>query len=126
MSVYYKRNTNIYISKATNASANATNTVQLNVKDFSFNQASRVVEVGRNTLEPTQERTLDPHIAAISPVSFSFSTYVLPTVDTVVTSPEEYLWISLMGTDNVSSNSTQSIISFANGNVSTLHVLYLT
>lgn len=123
MTVFYTRNTNIYISKATNASANATNTVQLNVRDFSYSQISRLSEVGRETLDPLQERTTDPHIAAINPVNFTFSTYVLPTIDTNVTSPEEYLWISLMGTDNVSSNTVQSIIDFADGNVAELQNL---
>lgn len=120
MAVYLKRNTNIYISKAPNASANATNTVQLTVKDFSFNQNSRVDKVGRETLDPTQERTLAPHVAALSPVDFKFTTYVLPVVDTNVTSPEEYLWVSLMGTDNVTSSPTQSTIDFAEGNTATL------
>ena len=61
----------------------------------------------------------------ISPVNFSFTTYVLPTVDTNVTSPEEYLWISLMGTDTVTSSPTQSSIDFADGNVAELQNLTL-
>jgi len=125
MAVYLKRNTNIYISKAPNASANATNTVQLNVKDFSYNQNGRIVEVGRETLDPTQERTLDPYISSISPVNFTFTTYVLSTVDTNVTSPEEYLWVSLMGVDSLTSTPTQSTIDFANGNVAELQNLTL-
>lgn len=125
MAVYLKRNTNIYISKADQASANATNTVQLNVKDFSFNQVSRVDKVGRDTLDPTQERTLRPHIAALAPVNFTFTTYVLPVEESLVTSPEEYLWVSLMGTDNVTSSSTESIIDFSDGNVATLAELTL-
>jgi len=120
MTVFYKRNTNIYISKAPDGSANATNTVQLNVKDFSYNQNSRVVEVSRHTLDPTEERTLDPHIASITPVNFTFTTYVLSVVDTNVTSPEEYLWISLMGLDSTTSSPTESTIDFANGNVAEL------
>lgn len=125
MAVYYKRNTDIYISKADNASANATNTVLLNVKDFSYNQTSNTVEVGRDTLDPTQERTTDPHLAVISPVNFTFTTYVLSTVDTNVTSPEEYLWVSLMGSDNLTSTPTQSTIDFADGNVAELQNLTL-
>jgi hypothetical protein len=125
MAVFYKRNTDLYISKASNASANATNTVQLNVKDFSYNQNSSVVEVSRSTLDPTEARTVDPHIANISPVNFTFTTYVLPTVDTNVTSPEEYLWASLMGVDNFTSTPTQSTIDFANGNVAELQNLTL-
>jgi len=123
MTVFYKRNTDIYISKAPNASADATNTVQLRVKDFSYNQNSRTDKVGRNTLNPTQVRTLTPHIAAVMPVDFTFTTYVLPLVDTNVTSPEENLWISLMGADSLSSNPTSSTIDFANGNVAELQNL---
>jgi len=123
MAFFYKRNTDIYISKAADASANATNTVQLKVKDFSYNQSSQVVGVGRNTLDPTQSRTPVPHIASVSPVTFTFVTYVLPVVDTNVTSPEEYLWVSLMGVDTLSSNPTSSTIDFANGNVAELQNL---
>lgn len=125
MSVYFKRNTNIYISKAPNASANATNTVQLNVKDFSFNQSSRTDSVGRNTLQSLQERTVEPYLTAIFPVNFTFTTYVLSEVDTNVTSPEEYLWVSLMGSDNITSSPTQSAIDFADGNVASLAELTL-
>jgi len=127
MTVFYKRNTNIYISKVPNASANATNTVQLNVKDFSYNQSSSVKEESRNTLNPTEERTSDPHIAVIAPVNFTFTTYVLSTVDTNVTSPEEYLWTSLMGADTIegspNSSPTESTVDFADGNVAELHNL---
>lgn len=120
MTIFYKRNTNIYISKNPNASADATNTVQLRVKDFSYNQSSRVESISRNTLDPSQDRTLAPHIPGISPVSFSLTTYVLSVVDTNVTSPEEYLWISLMGADILSSSPTESTIDFADGNVAEL------
>lgn len=127
MAVYYKRDTNIYISKASNASANATNTVQLNVKDFSYNQNSRLEEVQRNTLDPLQERTIDPYLVGIAPVNFTFTTYVLSVVDTNVTTPDEYLWTSLMGSDTISgspnSTPTQSTIDFADGNVAELHNL---
>jgi hypothetical protein len=125
MAVFLKRDTNIYISKDPNASADATNTVQLKVRDFSYSKDSRLDAVGRNTLDPTQTRTLAPYISAISPVRFTFVTYVLPLVDTNVTSPEEYLWVSLMGVDSLTSNSTSSTIDFANGNVATLRNLTL-
>lgn len=129
MTVFFKRNIDIYISKAPNASADATNTVKLNVKDFSYNQSSSVDNVGRETLDPTEERTLAPHISIVSPVNFSFTTYILPMTDTntpnYVTSPEEYLWVSLMGVDSLTSNSTSSTIDFANGNVATLRNLTL-
>lgn len=97
----------------------------MTVKDFSFNRDSRVEIVGRETLNPTQDRTVAPHIAAISPVNFTFTTYVLPTVDTNVTSPEEYLWVSLMGEDTVTSGPTESTIDFADGNVPELQNLTL-
>lgn len=125
MAVFYKRNTNIYISKNPNASADATNTVQLNVRDFSYNQRSSISNIGRDTLDPTQVRTLAPNISVLAPVEFSFTTYVLPLVDTNVTSPEEYLWVSLMGVDSLSSNSTSSTIDFTDGNVATLRNLTL-
>jgi hypothetical protein len=125
MAVFLKRNTDIYISKVPNASANATNTVQLKVKDFSYNQRSNSVNVGRETLDPNQERILAPHISTVAPVNFSLTTYVLPLVDTNVTSPEEYLWVSLMGADSLTSNSTSSTIDFADGNVGTLPELTL-
>jgi len=114
--LYLKRDTGIYISKGGD-------TVRLNVKDFSFNTSSRIENVSRNILDPTQARGIAPHIAAIAPVSFSFTTYILPEIDTNVTSPEEYLWVSLMGSDSVTSNSTSSTIDFADGNVGSLQEL---
>lgn len=125
MALFYKRNTDIYISKNPNASADATNTVQLNVKDFSYNKISNSVEVGRETLDPLQERTTDPHVVSVSPINFSFTTYILPLVDTNVTSPEEFLWVSLMGADSLTSNPTSSTIDFSDGNVSELRNLTL-
>lgn len=127
MALYYKRNTDIYISKASDSSAGISNTVKLNVKDFSFNQASNIVNVGRDTLDPLQERIVAPYVSIVAPVTFSFTTYILPLVDTNVTSPEEYLWTSLMGDDTIpgKSNSTTSTIDFADGNVSSLHELTL-
>lgn len=128
MSLYFKHTTDIYISKVSDSSANAGNTVLLNVKDFSFNQSSNVEIVGRNTLNPNQERTVDPYLSTISPVSFSFVTYILPIKPgATVTSPEEYLWTSLLGDDTIPGNSgaTTSTIDFADGNVSSLHELTL-
>ena len=121
----FKRDTNIYISKADNASANSTNTVDITVKDFSFNQRSSMEVVGRQTFDATENRGVDPHISAVSPISFSFVTYINPLVDTNVTSPEEYLWVSLMGSDSLTSNPTSSTIDFANGNVKELQNLTL-
>jgi len=123
MAVYLKRNTDIYISTEAFGSANASNTVKLRVKDFSYNQNSNVTGVGRNTLDPTQRRTPVPHISAVAPVTFTLVTYVLPLVDTNVTSPEEYLWVSLMGENTLSSSPTSSTIDFANGNVAELQNL---
>lgn len=122
---FYKHKTNIYISKAPNATADNTNTVQLNVIDFSFNQPSNIELISRNTLSPTQDRIVDPYASILAPVSFSFTTYVNPLVDTNVTSPEEYLWVSLMGSDTVTSNSTSSTFDFADGNVQELQNLTL-
>jgi hypothetical protein len=104
---------------------NTDNTVKLSVKDFSYNRTSLVEKVARNTLDPNETRTIAPHVAALSPVNFSFTTYIDPLVDTNVTSPEEYLWVSLMGDDTVTSNPTSSTINFANGNVPELHNLTL-
>jgi len=127
MTVFYKRNTDIYISKNPNASADATNTVQLKVKDFSYDQSSSVIEVARETLNPTKERIQAPHVAVIAPVNFTFTTYILSTLDSTVTSPEEYLWTSLMGADTIegspNSTSTESTIDFADGNIAELHNL---
>lgn len=126
MSVYLQRNTDIYISKGTNASANATNTVLINVRDFSFNKSASIVNVGRDTIDSTQQRTVRPHVSTVAPVNFQFTTYVLPLVDTVVTSPEEYLWVSLLGFDfSGSSSATTSTINFQNGNVAQLQELTL-
>ena len=127
MGLYYKRNYEIYISTEADSNANANNTVLLNVKDFSFNQSSNIERVGRETLDPSQERTVDPYLSTIAPVSFSFVTYILPIIDgSVVTSPEEYLSASLLGdTAGITPSGTDSIINFANGNVSTLQELTL-
>ena len=122
---YYKRNTSIYVSKASNALADASNTVKLTVKDFSYNQNSRVDRVSRDTLSSTQARTISPYVGSVTPVTFNIVTYVLPLVDTNVTSPEENLWIGLMGVDSLTSNPTNSTIDFANGNVSELQNLTL-
>lgn len=127
MSITLKRNYNIYVSKSTTAPFNSGNTVQLLVQDFSFNRASNLGRIDRNTIDPNKERTITPYTQSIAPVSFSFSTYILPLVDTNVTSPEEYLWTSLMGNDSIAgtpnSTPTSSTIDFAEGNVGTLHEL---
>ena len=124
MAVFLKRNTNIYISTAAQGSANASNTAQLNVKDFSFNQSANIVEVGRETIDPDQERTLKPYIDRINPVDFSFTTYILPMLEGNVTSPEENLWISLIGsTSAISSNASSSVLDFSQGNVPELQNL---
>jgi hypothetical protein len=125
MAVFYKRSTDIYISKNPNGTASSANTNKINVKNFSYNQTNRIQEVSRSTINPTEERTISPHVAAVAPVNFSFTTYILPLVDTNVTSPEEYLWISLLGADSLTSNSTSSTIDFADGNVAELHNLTL-
>lgn len=129
MSVILKRDYNLYISKAPNASADSTNTVQLLVRDFSFNTSSNTNNISRETLDADEERTVTPYVSTVSPVSFSFSTYILPLVDTNVTSPEEYLWTSLMGSDTIAgspnSTPTSSTIDFSEGNVGSLHELTL-
>ena len=125
MSVIFKRDYNIYISTASNGSENAGNTVQLKVKDFSFNQSANIDKGNRNPMDPTTERTQEPFISIISPVTFSFTTYIKPLVDTNVTSPEEYLWTSLMGNDTITNTPTNSTIDFADGNVGSLQELTL-
>jgi hypothetical protein len=122
MAFYYKHATDIYISKAPNASADATNTVKLKVIDFSFNQTSNLTRLGRNTINPAQDRGIALYTSVVNPVSFSITTYINPVVDTNVTSPEEYLWLSLMGVDDVGTPTpTTQIIDFADGfNVSEL------
>lgn len=125
MSIALKRNYNLYISKAANGSQSTGNTVQLLVKDFSFNQRSNIDKVSRETLNAAQERTVDPYIRSIAPVNFSFTTYIKPLVSTNVTSPEEYLWVSLMGSDLITNSPTQATIDFADGNVGSLHELTL-
>lgn len=121
MAVFLKRSTEIYISKTTEASANATNTVKLNVKDFSFNKSSNIELVGRETIDPSQVRTVKPHIQNISPVSFNFTTYVTPLLDTVAVSPDEYLWLSLVGAGaGLSYTVNDYTADFSSGNVATL------
>jgi hypothetical protein len=126
---FYKRTTNIFISKESFDNANATNTVQLSVKDFSYNRRSSSVNIGRETLDPTQARIVKPTVTVVAPVEFNLTTYVLPLVDSnspgYVTSPEEYLWVSLLGADSLTSNSTSSTIDFEDGNVGTLQNLTL-
>ena len=122
---FYKYKTNIYVSTSDNSGADATNTVQIAVRDFSFNQQSLSVLVSRETLDPTQSRDVKPYVTALLPVEFSFSTYISPLLDTNVTSPEENLWIGLMGSDSLTSDSSSSEIDFADGNVQTLQNLTL-
>ena len=129
MSIVLKRNYEFYISKSTSAPFNSSNTVKLLVKDFSFNRASNTDKAERKTLDANQERIVTPFISVVSPVTFSFSTYIKPLVDTNVTSPEEYLWTSLMGNDTIAgspnSTPTSSTIDFSEGNVGSLHELTL-
>jgi hypothetical protein len=126
MSFYFKRNYEIYISTETESNANAANTISLNVKDFSFNQSSNIERVGRETLDPNQERTVDPYLSTVAPVQFSFTSYMLPMKDggNNVNSPEEYLWVSLLGaTAGFSPGATSSTFDFSEGNVATLQEL---
>jgi hypothetical protein len=123
MSFYHKSNINVYISKAAEGSANAGNTVLLNVKNFSFNQMSNMEVVSRETLDSNQERTVDPYLSTISPVNFSFTTYMLPMKSGNVVCPDEYLWVSLLGADSLTSISTSLTIDFSDGNVATLQEL---
>ena len=125
MSIVFKRNYNIYISKAANGSQSTGNTVQLRVKDFSFNQSANIDKVNRNPMDPTTERVTQPFVSTVAPVTFSFTTYIKPLVSTNVTSPEEYLWVSLLGSDTISNSPTNSTIDFADGNVGSLHELTL-
>src|SRR5210317_497451 len=129
MSIALKRDYNIYVSKAAEGSADNTNTVQLLVHDFSFNRSANLDSVGRETLSSTQVRTVAPHISIINPVTFTFNTYMLPLVDTNVTSPDEYLWTSLLGADVIGSTPystpTTSTIDFSEGNVGSLYELTL-
>jgi hypothetical protein len=75
---FFKRNTKLYISKGTKSTTTTDNTVQLSVKDFSFNRQSSMVEVGRNTLDVSQDRGIKPFVSVISPVTFTFTTYITP------------------------------------------------
>ena len=126
MSIVLKRNYEIYISKSNSAPYTQSNTVKILVKDFDFNQSANIDKASRETLDPLQERTVDPFVSLVSPVTFSLTTYILPLVDTNVTSPEEYLWLSLLGNEaGISNNPTTSTINFAQGNVGSLHELTL-
>jgi hypothetical protein len=117
MAFYYKNSTDVYVSYASSASgANASNTNKLNVIDFSFNKSSSSINVGRNTLNPSQDRGVAPYVSVVTPVSFSITTYVNPVVDTNVTSPEEYLLFGLNGVTTISSQSpTGRTIDFGDG-----------
>jgi hypothetical protein len=95
----YKRDVDIYVSKSDNAGADSSNTTKINVKDFSYNRRAITKDVGRNTFDPTQERYVTTYIEAITPVDFSFTTYMTPITDeSLATSAEEYLWQALVGT----------------------------
>lgn len=122
--VLFKRNANIYVSKETEfVSMNSTNTTFFNVKDFSFNQRGIISEASRNTLDPNETRGINPYLAELLPAEFSFTTYIQPILDTVVTSPDEHLWVSLMGLDSISAGSLNYSVNFVDGNVPTLHNL---
>lgn len=121
MAVFLQRSTDIYISTTTAGSANATNTVKLNVKDFSFNRSANIVNVGRETIDPSQVRVVKPHVQNVSPVSFNLTTYVTPLLDTNVVSPDEYLWLSLVGdSTGLSYTANNYTANFSSGNVATL------
>ena len=113
--ILLKNEANIYVSKVAEGEASSVNTIRLNVKDFSYNRTTNTSLAQRNTLNKTQERTVSPYVEAISPVNFTLTTYVLPMKDGgLVTSPEEYLWISLMGKDIITNTSINSAIDFSN------------
>ena len=121
---YFKRDAVVKISSEPDATADVTNTIKLRVKDFSWNQTSQSASQSRHTLYTLQDRGSMHYVDSLNPITFNFTTYILPMVDTNVTSPEEYLWLSLMGDPaGISSNSTSSTIDFASGNVSQLHNL---
>ena len=121
MAVFLQRSTDIYISKTTFASADATNTVKLNVKDFSYNRNSNMELVGRETIDPSQVRAVKPHIQNIAPVNFELTTYVTPVDGIVIVSPDEYLWLSLVGdSTGLSYTANDFTIDFSSGNVATL------
>lgn len=120
---FFKKNTSIHLSKVGVGSADATNTVKLNVKDFSFNRQSNSSLIARQTINPTQPRGVKVSTEQLNPLDITFSTYVNPLLDTTVTSPEENLWIGLLGADLLTSNASTSTVDFSNGNVGELNNL---
>ena len=125
MSFFYKRSTELTISKVTSGFL-VNNTVSLNAKDFSFNRNANVEDIQRNTIDPSQKRVSRPEITNLSPVTFSFTTYITPMKPaSTVTTPDEYLWLSLLGQDIASRTATYFGVDFENGNVGSLKELTL-
>lgn len=122
---FYKQQCTIYISKGTEGTATTNNTVQLSVKDFSYNKISNTELISKNTIDATQERVVTPIINTVSPVNFTFTTYITPVLGDTVTSPEEFLWAGLLGSDTITNDSNTAIIDFADGNVRELQNLTL-
>jgi len=121
MSFYFKNDTNIYISTAaTIGAATSGNTNKIKIKDLSFNQDSTSVDISRKTVKTDSIRASKFVVEDIKEVSFSFTTYLQPFLITTVRVPDEYLWLSLMGSNTINRGASLSSISFANGNVASL------
>lgn len=107
-----------YITKNYAAMTSA-NTVKINASNFSFDKNFNIENIYRKTLDGTGPRGVESYLNSISAVNWTLETYIYPVLDTNITSPEEFLWESLVGAAPTSTPSS-SVFDFADGNVAEL------
>lgn len=123
MSFNYKQSYNFYITENYSNMTSA-NTVKVNIVDFSFDKQYNLDNIYRDSLDPTASRGLESQLTNIGEVNWTLNTYVLPTIDTNVTSAEEILWKNLVG-GAPSSTPSITIFDFADGNIASLPTISL-
>jgi hypothetical protein len=113
MSILLNRDTRVFVSKATSGFTTANTVEILTLEGFNYNQQGRMNVVDKESMNPTGDRSVTPIIEQLSPVQFSFSTYIDMPVGAVVEPPDEYLWVGLLGTDtSVTTDSTTAVYAF--------------
>ena len=113
MSNFFKRDAEIYISTDT-AIYTAANTVKLNVSNFGYDVASRSDTIENSSISSSAPRIRSDYVQRLASANLNFTTYMAPITDTNVTSPEENLWVGLLGNASAITNSPiSSVLDFS-------------
>lgn len=136
MSVQLLRGTRVWASTVTSGFTKA-NTMELLVQDdISFSQDSNTTDITVNEAGPRPTRGSKRFNDSLNPADWSFSTYILPyldSTDNLVKVPDIFLWqglcsgspLDLSGTDAVHSNSTNMMVDFTDNAYHELLMLQL-